>query len=301
MRIFSFENCTVDSGFWEKKIISAYTFRKDLGLAGNPLTFVYRLVNAEGDGMPGVIMDQYNDVVVIQCHTLGMHKNRMLFTEILKGLYGKKLLAIYDKSKGSIPFRQGEALNDEYLFNSAPPQVVIEKGLKFMINHEEGQKTGFFIDQRENRVLLKKYAAGRKVLNMFCYTGGFSVYALSGVARLVPSVDSSAPAINATIENILLNFGKTTQHEAFTRDAIHFLSHMQNRYDLIILDPPAFAKHQNALANALKGYKRLNQIVLEKIEPGESCLLSPVHRLLPGRTFGSRYLRLLQTPNEKLL
>ena len=268
VRIFSFENIIPDFNFWLSKIQSAYYLRERLGLTNSETTNVYRLINGEGDEMPGVIIDYYNGVTVTQFHSIGMYQIRNLLTDVLIHIYGEKLKAVYDKSSGTIPFKSGIENKDEYLYSSASPRMVKENGIQFRINYEEGQKTGFFIDQRENRNLLKEYSANRNVLNMFCYTGGFSVYALRGGATQVHSVDSSETAMKITNENIELNFPGSDKHKVFTEDAFQFLGKMNPVYDLIILDPPAFAKHQNVLDNALKGYKRLNQIAIEKICKG---------------------------------
>jgi len=268
VRIISFEDREINEDFWKDKISKAYELRKKFNLAENPDNNVYRLVHAEGDGLPGLIIDFYNGTVVLQMHSIGMYLNKQHIVEALKEVYGGQLLAVYDKSESTIPFKSEINAKNEYLFGNTGEKVVLEYGNKFKVNWEEGQKTGFFIDQRENRKLLAEYSKGRSVLNVFGYTGGFSVYAMKGGAKVVHSVDSSKLAIDLTNENIALNFNDTSRHEAFAVDAFEYLNTIDNKYDLIILDPPAFAKHQNVLHNALQGYKRLNAKAIEKIKPG---------------------------------
>lgn len=268
VRIISFKKETIDQDFWNKKIQSAFTLRKMLGLADNPKNNVYRLLHGEGDGLPGLIIDYYNGTAVTQMHSIGMYLSRENVLEALKMVYGKNLSAVYDKSESTIPFKSDIHPKNGYLYGSLSEDIVLEYDNKFRISWEAGQKTGFFIDQRENRKLLSEYAHGRSVLNVFGYTGGFSVYALRGGANLVHSVDSSQIAIDLTNENIELNFGKTDKHESFAVDAFDYLNSIDQKYDLIVLDPPAFAKHTNALKNALQGYKRINAKAIEKIKPG---------------------------------
>ena len=268
VRIISFEEKEIDNAFWKDKIERAYQLRKMTGLATSETNNVYRLVHAEGDGLPGLIIDFYNGTAVLQMHSIGMYLNREHIVNALKEILGDKLTAVYDKSESTIPFKSEIEAKNGYLFGESSEKVVLEYGNKFKINWEEGQKTGFFIDQRENRKLLAEYSKGRSVLNVFGYTGGFSVYAMKGDAKLVHSVDSSKKAIDLTNENIELNFEDTSRHEAFAVDAFEYLNNIDNKYDLIILDPPAFAKHQNVLHNALQGYKRLNIKAIEQIKPG---------------------------------
>lgn len=268
VRIISFEEKEIDDAFWKDKIERAYQLRKMTGLATSETNNVYRLVHAEGDGLPGLIIDFYNGTAVLQMHSIGMYLNREHIVNALKEILGDKLTAVYDKSESTIPFKSEIEAKNGYLFGESSEKVVLEYGNKFKINWEEGQKTGFFIDQRENRKLLAEYSKGRSVLNVFGYTGGFSVYAMKGDAKLVHSVDSSKKAIDLTNENIELNFEDTSRHEAFAVDAFEYLNNIENKYDLIILDPPAFAKHQNVLHNALQGYKRLNIKAIEQIKPG---------------------------------
>ena len=268
IRIFSFEKIQPEYEFWHLKILSAYNLRRSLGLTDNADTNVYRLVNAEGDLMPGLIIDYYDGIAVMQFHSIGMYRLREILADILKKILGTKLKAVYDKSEQTIPFKSGINAKNEYLFGNADVTTVKENGNLFIVDWEEGQKTGFFIDQRDNRTLLGSFSTGRKVLNMFCYSGGFSVYAIQGGAKLVHSVDSSSKAIELTNKNVELNFKNYSNHKSFTEDAQKYLNKSTNSYDLIILDPPAFAKHQNVLENALQGYKRLNIKAFEKIEKG---------------------------------
>jgi 23S rRNA (cytosine1962-C5)-methyltransferase len=267
VRILSFVVTDPDINFFTERIECAINLRKLLGLTENPRINVYRLVHAEGDDLPGLIIDYYNGVAVMQMHSVGMYRLRKEFAGILKELLGNKLNAIYDKSEGTIPFMSGVSGNNEFLYGNSDPVEVIENGFRFKIDWTTGQKTGFFIDQRENRNLLGEYTDGKSVLNMFGYTGAFSVYAMKN-ASLVHTVDSSASAINMANENIRLNYGDDQRHESFQVDAFDFLNGIKDKYDLIILDPPAFAKHNNVLANALQGYKRLNMKAIEQIRPG---------------------------------
>jgi 23S rRNA (cytosine1962-C5)-methyltransferase len=268
IRIVSFEEKEIDADFWKQKIKKAYELRQKFDLAESPNNNVYRLVHAEGDGMPGLIIDYYNGTAVLQMHSIGMYLIRDHFVEALKEIYGDKLVAVYDKSEATIPFKSDIKPQNEYLYGESNDKVVLEYGNKFKVNWEEGQKTGFFIDQRENRKLLAKYSKDKSVLNVFGYTGGFSVYAMDGGAKEVHSVDSSKKAIDLTNENIKLNFEDTSRHKAFAVDAFEYLNEIDDKYDVIILDPPAFAKHHNVLHNALQGYKRINAKAIEKIRPG---------------------------------
>jgi len=268
VRIFSFQNIEPNEAFWKEKLLKAYNLRKALGLVNNDETNVFRLVHAEGDELPGLIIDIYNQTAVMQIHTVGMYLIRELLAKLLKEIMGDRLVAVYDKSSKSVPFKANINAVDSYLIGNTGSTVVCENGMLFKVDWEEGQKTGFFIDQRENRYLLQKYAAGRDVLNMFCYTGGFSFFAMKGGARLVHSVDSSAKAIDLTRENVELNFPSDPRHEAFASDAFEYLKDIKDKYDLIILDPPAFAKHRGAINQALQAYKRINAKAFEQIRPG---------------------------------
>ena len=242
--------------------------RKILGVAGVEDNDTYRLVHAEGDGMPGLIIDVYNGTAVMQMHSIGMWNARHEIADALKEIMGDDLKAVYDKSEATLPFKADIEPRDGYLWGESESFIATECGLKFKVDWIKGQKTGFFIDQRENRNLLEKFSKGKKVLNMFCYTGGFSFYAMRGGAELVHSVDSSAKAIDLTNQNVDINFPEDKRHEAFAVDAFKFLDDMPTDYDVIVLDPPAFAKHKNVLNNAMQGYKRLNLKAFEKIKPG---------------------------------
>ncbi len=268
IRILSFEETNIDKDFWRNKISSAYKLRKEFGLAENEQNNVYRLVHAEGDGLPGLIIDFYSGTAVLQMHSIGMYLNKEHIIDALKEIYGDRLTAVYDKSEATIPFKSEIKAENGYVYGDSSENIVLEYGNRFKVSWEEGQKTGFFIDQRDNRKLLADYSKDKSVLNVFGYTGGFSVYAMRGGAKSVHSVDSSKKAIDLTNENIALNFEDTSRHQAFAVDAFEFLNDIDNKYDLIILDPPAFAKHQNVLHNALQGYKRLNAKAIEKIKPG---------------------------------
>lgn len=267
VRILAFENITPDAAFFRERISSAINYRKTIGLFDNPDINVFRLIHAEGDNLPGLIIDYYNGVAVIQMHSVGMYRMKNDIASILADLLGSRLIAVYDKSESTIPFMSGVKPQSGFLYGSSEPVIVTENGFKFRIDWETGQKTGFFIDQRENRKLLGMYTSGKDVLNMFGYTGAFSVYAMKD-ARTVHTVDSSESAINLADENIKLNFGDDPRHRSFKVDAFGFLEDIKDKYDLIVLDPPAFAKHLNVLGNALQGYKRLNIKAIDQIRPG---------------------------------
>ena len=267
VRVLSFEQVVPDMSFFREKIQKAITYRKAVGIIGNPLVNVYRLIHGEGDGLPGLIVDYYNGVAVMQMHSVGFYRIRKEITEILVELLKDKIVAVYDKSEGTIPHMSGTTGSNEFLYGTSDPIIVTENGYKFKIDWTTGQKTGFFIDQRENRKLLEEFTEGKSVLNMFGYTGAFSVYAMKN-ASVVHTVDSSFPAIELANENIKLNYGDDPRHESFQVDAFDYLNHIKDQYDVIILDPPAFAKHNNVLANALQGYKRLNMKAIEQIKPG---------------------------------
>jgi 23S rRNA (cytosine1962-C5)-methyltransferase len=268
VRLFSFSQMIPDDNFWKSKIQKAYELRTILGLTDNKVTNVYRLVHAEGDGLPGLIIDFYNGTAVIQTHSIGMHMIKDQLVKALKEVYGDKLKAVFDKSSETMPKQSPIKTVDSYLFGSANETVVLENDSKFYVEWEGGQKTGFFIDQRENRDLLKKYSKGKTVLNTFCYTGGFSVTALKAGAKLVHSVDSSKKAIDLTEKNIQLNEFTEKQHQSIAADVIDYMKDVDNKYDVIILDPPAFAKHQDAKHHAIQGYKRLNAQAIKQIKPG---------------------------------
>ena len=268
VRIVSFKEEEPDYNFWKYKIESAWNLRKSLGFSGNNETNVFRLIHAEGDGMPGLVIDFYNGTAVMQMHSVGMYLIREELTKALKEVLGDKLKAVYDKSEKTLPFKAEIEPKDGYLLGSNTGSEVLENGLRFKVNWETGQKTGFFIDQRENRLLVQRYSRNRDVLNMFCYTGGFSFYAMKGGASSVHSVDASTLAIDLTNENVELNFPGDKRHSAFVADGFEYLKNIRDKYDLIILDPPAFAKHKNSLLQALKGYKRINTRAFEQIRKG---------------------------------
>ncbi len=268
VRMFSFEEVNPDLSFWKSKIMKAYQMRKAINLTNNNQTNVYRLVFAEGDELPGMIIDYYNGVAVLQFHSIGMYRLRNEFASILKDIYKEELVAIFDKSAETLPFKSEVELQNEFLFGDLSDTVVSEYNNKFNVNWVTGQKTGFFIDQRENRRLLMDYSKDKTVLNTFCYTGGFSVAALNAGAKLVHSVDSSKKAIDLTIQNIELNGFDSNIHQSFASDTLEFLKESKEKYDIIILDPPAYAKHRDVKHNAVQGYKRLNAQALENIKSG---------------------------------
>jgi len=272
IRIISFTNTQIDRNFFKSKIEAAYRMRCDLGLITNNNgheTNSYRLIHGEGDGLPGLIVDIYNNTAVLQAHSVGIHHLRTVIAELITEI--TPATKVYYKSEGTMPHKAPVEVHDGYLIGSyeSDDDIALENGLRFRADWLHGQKTGFFLDQRENRALLERYSKNRDVLNMFCYTGGFSFYALRGGANIVHSVDASDKAIALVNENIHLNFGDTSNHESYVTDAFKFLESMQDgQYNLIILDPPAFAKHRDALHNALVGYRRLNALAFRKIRKG---------------------------------
>lgn len=268
VRVLSFQDIHVDETFWETRLGSALAMRRGIGMADNPQNNTYRLVHGEGDNLPGLIIDCYGKTAVMQAHSVGMHNNRFDICKALIKIMGDRIEQVYYKSETTLPYKAELGQENGFIYGSTEEDVAIENGLKFHVDWLKGQKTGFFIDQRENRSLLEHYAKGRSVLNMFCYTGGFSVYAMRGQAKLVHSVDSSAKAVELTNQNIALNFPQDTRHEAFCEDAFKYLGTHDGKYDLIVLDPPAFAKHRSTLRNALKGYTRLNVKGFQQIKSG---------------------------------
>ncbi len=267
VRILSFKQEEVNLDFWVRKLEAAYALRKSIGLVDHPSNNTYRVVNGEGDTLSGLIIDIYAKTAVMQAHSPGMHLNRMDIAKALSLVMGDSIENIYYKSETTLQNADAGPENG-FLKGGSTDNIAQEYGLKFHVDWLKGQKTGFFIDQRENRALLEKYAKGRSVLNMFCYTGGFSFYAMRGGAQLVHSVDSSAKAVDLTNKNVELNFPGDSRHTAYAEDAFKYLDKMEDQYDLIILDPPAFAKHREALRNALQGYRKLNAKAFEKIKPG---------------------------------
>ena len=269
VRVLSFKKEEINHDFWVRRLTVARDLRKALRLIGTPTNNACRLVHGEGDNLPGLIIDLYDHTAVMQAHSAGMHIYRHEIASALKEVMGDTVQNIYYKSETTLPFKADlQSTENGFLLGGSTENVAMENGLLFHVDWLKGQKTGFFVDQRENRALLEHYALGRNVLNMFCYTGGFSFYAMRGGARLVHSVDSSAKAIDLTRANVELNFPGDTRHEAFAEDAFKYLDRMGGEYDLIILDPPAFAKHRGALRNALRGYTKLNAKAFEKIRPG---------------------------------
>lgn len=271
IRVFTFKQEKIMYSFWKSKIQQAYDYRKQLGIADNADTNVYRLLYAEGDGLPGLIIDYYNGTAVLQTYSVGMHLVKNHIVQALKEIYGNNLKAVYDKSEETMPKQAEIKALSGYLFGSLHANEVLENKHNFYVDWEVGQKTGFFIDQRENRELIAKYAKEKSVLNTFCYTGGFSVYAAKAGASLVHSVDSSKKAIELVNKNMSLNgfaSGVDSRYQSFAEDTFDFLKANKNKYDIIILDPPAFAKHQNVKHNAIMGYKRLNAEAIKQIKPG---------------------------------
>lgn len=279
VRVLSFDDIAIDTDYWKKRLQSALEMRCRIGIADNPQNDTYRLVHGEGDGMPGLVIDCYGKTAVIQAHSVGIHICRKDIVKALVEVMGTRTENVYYKSETTLPFKaditsaetcpdEANGLKNGFLYGGSNENTAIENGLKFHVDWLHGQKTGFFVDQRENRSLLEKYANGKSVLNMFCYTGGFSVYAMRGNAEKVHSVDSSAKAVELTNANIALNFPGDTRHKAICEDAFKYLEREGDKYDLIILDPPAFAKHRAALKNALRGYTRLNVKAFEHIKRG---------------------------------
>ncbi len=268
VRVLDFEDREIDADYWTRRLEVAYGLRRSIGVAGREDSDTYRLVHGEGDCLPGLVVDVYGHTAVMQAHSVGMHLARHEIASALVKVTGGEVFNVYYKSETTLPFKADLGQENGFIVGGSTDNVATENGLKFHIDWLKGQKTGFFVDQRDNRALLERYARGRSVLNMFCYTGGFSVYALRGGAELVHSVDSSAKAVDLTRANVALNFPGDTRHEAYAEDAFKYLDAMVQRYDLIVLDPPAFAKHRDALRQALKGYTRLNAKAFEKIRPG---------------------------------
>ncbi len=270
VRVLTFEQVEIDQKWWNSKIQIAHDVRQALQLTNSDSTTCYRLIHGEGDSLPGLVVDIYDRTAVVQCHSVGMYHSRLLIAEAIKACYGDLIEAIYDKSSQTVPYNANLGAVDGYLLGHShnSESVVLENGHKFRVNWEKGQKTGFFLDQRYNRELVGFYAKGRTVLNTFCYTGGFSVYAMAGGAKEVCSVDSSERAVHLAKDNMELNFGKDVNHSTLAVDAIEYLKDIGDKYDMIILDPPAFAKHHKVLGNAMQGYKRLNARALSQIKSG---------------------------------
>ena len=268
VRVLTFEQGPMEDALWQKRLGEALGVRQAIGLADSEAGDTYRLVHGEGDLLPGLVIDVYGKTAVMQAHSVGMHVSREQIAVALKLVMGERLDSIYYKSETTLPIKAAIDGGNGFLLGESHTDVAVENGLRFHIDWLKGQKTGFFVDQRENRSLLERYSHGRSVLNMFCYTGGFSVYALRGGAKLVHSVDSSSKAVELVRANVELNFPAEPRHEAFAEDAFRFLDDMTVPYDLVVLDPPAFAKHRDAVKNALRGYTKLNARAMEKIAPG---------------------------------
>ncbi len=268
VRVLSFEDIDINDAFWTERLSQALKMRLAIGIADNPKNNTYRLVHGEGDCLPGLVIDCYGKTAVMQAHSVGMHIHRNEIAKALVEVMEGRIENVYYKSETTLPYKADLGQENGFIIGGSTDNTALENGLKFHVDWLKGQKTGFFVDQRENRSLLEQYAKGKNVLNMFCYTGGFSFYAMRGGANLVHSVDSSAKAIELTNANVNLNFPGDLRHQAFCEDAFKFLDNAENFYDLIILDPPAFAKHRAALHNALKGYTRLNVKAFERIKHG---------------------------------
>lgn len=268
VRMLSDEIIEINREYYFNRLNNALRLRKALGLLRDDNN-AFRLVHGEGDFLPGLIVDVYGQTAVVQAHSVGMHYARDIIAECLVSLPDASLRNVYYKSETTLPYKASLDPQNDYIIGSYDTDIAVENGLKFRVDWLKGQKTGFFVDQRDNRSLLRHFARGRRVLNMFCYTGGFSVYALSGGATLVHSVDSSAKAVSLTRDNVRLNFGDDAPHEAFAEDAFKYLAEMEDgAYDLVVLDPPAFAKHRGAIKNALRGYQKLNARAMEKMPEG---------------------------------
>lgn len=268
VRVLSFDDIAIDHSFWQQRMQSALAMRESIGVANNPDNNTYRLIHGEGDNLPGLIIDCYGTTAVMQAHSVGMHVCREQICKALVEVMGDRIKNVYYKSETTLPFKAELGQENGFIYGHTDNNTAVENSLSFHVDWLKGQKTGFFVDQRENRSLLEHYAKGKSVLNMFCYTGGFSVYAMRGGANIVHSVDSSAKAIELTNHNVAMNFPNDNRHEAFCEDAFKYLDDNDKKYDLIVLDPPAFAKHRMALHNALKGYIRLNIKGLQRIKPG---------------------------------
>lgn len=268
VRMLSPEEITIDESFFAERLAQAWALRERLGLI-RPDNTTFRLVHGEGDFLPGCVVDIYGNTAVLQAHSPGMHYARNIIAKALTELPGAGIRNVYYKSETTLPYKARLDPVNDYIIGGFETNIATENGLKFNIDWLKGQKTGFFVDQRDNRALLQRYSDGAKVLNMFCYTGGFSVYAMRGGATLVHSVDSSAKAVTLTDANVELNFPSDTRHKSFAQDAFKYLADMpEGAYDLIILDPPAFAKHRSAIKNAMIGYRRINAAAFRKIAPG---------------------------------
>ncbi|MFW5754919.1 MAG: class I SAM-dependent rRNA methyltransferase [Marinilabiliaceae bacterium] len=285
VRLFAFSQVNPDKTFWTQRIVKALELRKLAGFTDNPETNAWRLIFGESDGMPGLIVDIYKQTAVMQIHTVGMYLIRDIISEALQNLPGLELKAIYNKSEGAMPFKADVTAENGFIWGKTSDRTAMENGLKSKVDFEKGQKTGYFIDQRESRALLEKYCQDKKILNLFCYTGGFSLYAMRGGASIVLSIDSSERAVEITRQNVALNFPDDARHEAFAGDAFKFLNKDHEQYDVMILDPPAFAKHVNVVPNALQGYRKLNAKAIEKIKPGGVLFTFSCSQVINRETF----------------
>ncbi len=289
VRIFSFTKVNPDQQFWTEKLQKAYNLRKLDQLTSNNSTNAFRLVHGEGDLLPGLIIDFYNGTCVIQAHSVGIHKIRAQITEGLKTVFGDQLKAVYYKSQRTIPSDFDGEVEDGYLFGTPETETILENDHTFYVNWEEGQKTGFFLDQRDNRKLLARFVKGKSVLNTFCYSGGFSIYALKAGAKLVHSVDSSAKAIEWTNKNVALN-GLETNHEAYVDDVLKFLKASKQKYEVVILDPPAYAKNIRSKHKAIIGYKRLNMEGIAHMPPNSILFTFSCSQVISQDIFKSTIL-----------
>ena len=300
VRVLSFEDIEINGKFWEERLASALETRKAIGVADNNSGDTYRLVHGEGDNLPGLVIDCYGKTAVMQAHSVGMHICRHEIANSLVKIMGGNIENVYYKSETTLPFKAELGQENGFIIGESNDDTAVENGLKFHVDWLKGQKTGFFVDQRDNRTLLEHYAKGRNVLNMFCYTGGFSVYAMRGGANLVHSVDSSAKAIALTDANMALNFPDDSRHKSFCEDAFKFLDASENTYDLVILDPPAFAKHRSALHNALKGYTRLNAKAFSKIKPGGIMFTFSCSQVVTKDNFRAAVFTAAATANRRV-
>lgn len=300
VRVLSFEDIEINGKFWEERLASALETRKAIGVADNNSGDTYRLVHGEGDNLPGLVIDCYGKTAVMQAHSVGMHTCRHEIANSLVKIMGGNIENVYYKSETTLPFKAELGQENGFIIGESNDDTAVENGLKFHVDWLKGQKTGFFVDQRDNRTLLEHYAKGRNVLNMFCYTGGFSVYAMRGGANLVNSVDSSAKAIALTDANMALNFPDDSRHKSFCEDAFKFLDASENTYDLVILDPPAFAKHRSALHNALKGYTRLNAKAFSKIKPGGIMFTFSCSQVVTKDNFRAAVFTAAATANRRV-
>lgn len=300
VRVLSFEDIEINDKFWEERLASALEARKAIGVADNNSGDTYRLVHGEGDNLPGLVIDCYGKTAVMQAHSVGMHTCRHEIANSLVKIMGGNIENVYYKSETTLPFKAELGQENGFIIGESNDDTAVENGLKFHVDWLKGQKTGFFVDQRDNRTLLEHYAKGRNVLNMFCYTGGFSVYAMRGGANLVHSVDSSAKAIALTDANMALNFPDDSRHKSFCEDAFKFLDASENTYDLVILDPPAFAKHRSALHNALKGYTRLNAKAFSKIKPGGIMFTFSCSQVVTKDNFRAAVFTAAATANRRV-